>query len=124
MARVLTDPDVGDITAVPVLLATVEEPIAGVIADGAYNAASVYQAAFLRQRDPPPDIVIPPRATSTIAGNDAGIRTCALPARNRHVRLIAENGRMDWQTMTGYDRGCLVETAIGRYKHADCADAG
>ncbi len=42
VAHVPTDPDVGDITAVPVLLATVEGPIASVIADGAYDGASVY----------------------------------------------------------------------------------
>ena len=61
LAHVLTDTEVGDITAVPVLLATVEGPIASVIADGAYDPDSVYQAASSRQHDPPPDIVIPPR---------------------------------------------------------------
>ena len=113
VAHVLTDKDVGDITAVPDLLATVEGPIASVIADGAYDGASVYQAAFLRQRDPPPDIVIPPRATSTITTTDTGT-----PAvRDRHVRYIAQKGRMAWQKATGYGRRSLVETAIGRYKH-------
>ncbi|NPD69002.1 transposase (plasmid) [Lichenicola cladoniae] len=51
VAHVLTDLDVGDITAVPVLLETVEGPIASVIADGAYDGASVYRATSLRQRD-------------------------------------------------------------------------
>ena len=113
VAHVLTDPNVGDVTAVPGLLATVEEPIASVIADGAYDAASVYQAASLRQRDPPPDIVIPPRASSVINDNEADAAT----ARDRHVRTIAEKGRMAWQKATGYGRRSLVETAIGRYKH-------
>ena len=37
--------------------------------------------------------------------------------RNKHIRLIAEKGRMGWQKATGYGRRSLVETAIGRYKH-------
>ena len=113
VAHVLTDKDVGDITAVPDLLATVEGPIASVIADGAYDGASVYQATFLRQRDPPPDIIIPPRACSVINDENANAST----ARDRHVRYIADKGRMAWQKATGYGRRSLVETAIGRYKH-------
>ena len=120
VAHMLTDPDVGDITAVPGLLATGEGPIASVIADGAYDGASVYQAASLRQRDPPPDIVIPPRATSVV--NDKSVitdnKTAPPTVRDHHVRYIAENGRMAWQKATGYGRRSLVETAIGRYKHS------
>lgn len=29
--------------------------------------------------------------------------------RDRHIRLIAENGRMGWQKVTGYGRRSLVE---------------
>ncbi len=114
VAHFLTDPDVGDITAGPVLLATVEGPIASVTADGAYDGASVYQAASLRQRDPPPDIVIPPRRSSVINDSKADAST----ARERHVQYIAERGRMAWQKATGYGRSSLVETAIGRDKHS------
>ena len=113
VAHVLTDKDVGDITAVPGLLATVEGLIASLIADGAYDGASVYKAASTRQHDPPPDIVIPPRASSGVNADDAGTST----ARDRHVRNIAEKGRMAWQKATDYGRRSLVETAIGRYKH-------
>ena len=116
LAHVLTDTDVGEITAVPVLLATVEGPIASVIADGAYDGDFVYQAASLRQHDPPPDIVIPPRATSTAATNDAVTHVGVLTARDRHVRDIVQKGRMAWQKKTGYGRRSLVENAIGRYK--------
>ncbi len=38
--------------------------------------------------------------------------------RDRHIRMIAEKGRMGWQKATGYGRCSLVETAIGRYKHS------
>ena len=100
VAHLLTDPDVGDITTVPGLLATVEGSIASVIADGAYDGASVYWAASLRQRDPPADIVIPPRTSSVIGGDKANTST----ARDRHVRYIAKNGRMAWQKAIGYGR--------------------
>ena len=46
VAQLLTDEDVG---AVPGLLVTVEGPVGSVIADGAYDGASVYKAASLRQ---------------------------------------------------------------------------
>ena len=114
LAHVLTNPDVGDITAVPGLLATVEGPIASVIADGAYDGESVYQVASLRQHDPPPDIVIPPCASSTPNTTTADIPT----VRDRHVQYIAEKGRMAWQKAIGYGRRSLVETTIGRYKHS------
>ena len=113
VAHVLTNPDVGDITAVPGLLATVEGSIASVIADGAYDDASVYRAMPLRQRDPPLDIVIPPRASSVINDNETAPPT----VRDGHVRYVTKKDRMAWQKATGYGRRSLVETAIGRYKH-------
>jgi len=113
VAHILTDKDVGDITPVPGLLATVEGTLGSVFADGAYDGASVYKAASLRQHDPPPDIVIPPRASSVVNTDDAGTQG----VRDRHVKHIAEKGRMAWQKATGYGRRSLVETTIGRYKH-------
>ncbi len=86
IAHVLTDKDVSDIAAVPGLLATVEGSIGSVIADGAYGGASVYKAAAIRQHDPPPDIVIPPRASSVIHDDRDGTPT----VRDRHVRYCRE----------------------------------
>jgi hypothetical protein len=37
--------------------------------------------------------------------------------RDRHIRVMAEKGRMAWQTATGYGRRSLGETAVGRCKH-------
>jgi hypothetical protein len=96
----------------PFTLATVEGVIASVIADGAYDGASVYDAAAARQHNPPPHVVIPPRASS-IVNADANTQTI----RNRHVQDIAEMGRLPWQKANGYGRRSIVETAIGRYKH-------
>ena len=36
--------------------------------------------------------------------------------RDRHIRLIAEKGRMAWQKATGYGRRSHAETTVGRYK--------
>ena len=73
----------------------------------------VYQAAVARQHDPPPDVVIPPRASAVPSTDDI----TAQSLRDRHTRLIAEKGRIGWQKATGYGRRNHVETAIGRYKH-------
>ncbi|NPD69854.1 IS5 family transposase (plasmid) [Lichenicola cladoniae] len=112
VAHSLTDKDTGDISEVAVLLATVEGQIASVIADGAYDGTSVYDAAAARQHYPPPHIVIPPRASSIVKA-DAEVQT----VRDRHVHDIAEKGRMAWQKANGYGRRSIVETTIGRYKH-------
>ena len=36
--------------------------------------------------------------------------------RDRHLQLIAEQGRMGWQRASGYNWRALVEADIGRYK--------
>src|SRR3954452_10027599 len=35
---------------------------------------------------------------------------------DRHLRSIAERGRMGWQKASGYDRRALAEAAMSRYK--------
>ena len=55
----------------------------------------------------------PPRAAAVPSSDDPARQS----PRDRHIRLIAEKGRMAWQKGTGYGRGSLAETAIGRYKH-------
>ena len=81
-------------------------------ADGAYDGEPVYQAVADHQPDPPPDVVIPPRASAVPSTEDAEARS----QRDRHIRLIMERGRMAWQRATGYGRRSLAETAVGRYK--------
>ena len=91
---------------------TVEGRIGSVIADGAYDGEAVYREAAARQYDPPIGVVIPPRSSSVVTTEADG-----QTIRDRHVQLIADNGRMAWQKTIGYGRRSLVETAIGRYKH-------
>ena len=108
----LTDGNADDAGQAPALLRQVEGSIASVTADGAYDSEPVYHAAAARQSNPPPEVVIPPRASAVPSTNDVKAQT----PRDRHIRLMAEKGRMGWQRATGYGRRNHVETTIGRYK--------
>ena len=111
-AHVLTEGHADDAAQAPGLLGQVEGNVTTVTADGAYDSEAVYQAATW-QHGQLPDVVIPPRASAVPSTDDPAAQT----SRNRHIRLIAEKGRMGWQQAAGYGRRSLVETAIGRYKH-------
>jgi transposase len=112
VACVLTDNASDDAGQVLALLEAIEGEIVSVMADGAYDGEPVYQAIADHQPDPPPDVVIPPRASAVPSTENAEAQS----QRDRHIRLIAERGRMAWQKATGYGRRSLAETAIGRYK--------
>jgi hypothetical protein len=112
VACVLTDNGADDAGQVPALLEQIEGEIASVAADGAYDGEPVYQAIAGHQPDPPPDVVIPPRASAVPSTENAEEQS----QRDRHIRTIAERGRMAWQKATGYGRRSLAETAVGRYK--------
>jgi transposase len=112
-AHVLTEGTAGDAAQVSTLLERTEGAIASVIADGAYDGEPTYAAAAARRPDPQPDVVVPPRASAVPSTDDLAKQS----PPDRHIRLIAERGRMAWQRATGYGRRSLGETAIGRYKH-------
>jgi hypothetical protein len=113
VANVLTENGADDASEVPGLLEQVEGEIASFIADGAYDGEPIYQAVARKQHDPPPDVVMPPRASAVLSTSAVDPQS----QRDRHIQLIAEKGCMGWQRATGYGRRNLVETAIGRYKH-------
>jgi IS5 family transposase len=112
VACLLTDNAADDAGQVPALLEAIEGAIASVVADGAYDGEPVYRAIAGHQPDPPPDVIIPPRASAVPSTEDAEAQS----QRDRHIRLIAEKSRMAWQKATGYGRCSLAETAVGRYK--------
>jgi hypothetical protein len=114
-AHVLTEGHADDAAQVPGLLGQAEGVIASVTADGAYDGEPTYAAAAARQPHPPPDDVVPPRA-SAVPSSDGSDGTIQSP-RDRHLRLMAERGRMGWQKATGYGRRNQAETAMFRYKH-------
>jgi hypothetical protein len=110
MAAELTTNDVDDGSQVGPLLDQITGPIASFTGDGAYDRDDVDSA--VAERHPDATIIVPPRSTAvpSEAANTAPTQ------RDRHLRQIAERGRMGWQKNSGYNRRALVEAAIGRYK--------
>ena len=98
--------DVGDVSEIVALLDQVTTSVASVIADGAYDGETVYDA--VTDRHPEADIVIPPRATAVPSASGA-------TQRNQHIAAIEKHGRIGWQCRSGYNRRSLIETAMYRY---------
>ena len=47
------------------------------------------------------------------------MRSCEIgppSQRDRHIETIAAQGRLGWQTATGYGQRARIETTMGRYK--------
>ena len=103
--QLLTGDGAHDAAEVPALLDQVEGGIASVTADGAYDGEPVYQAVAGRQPNPPPDVVVPPRALAAASTKDADTQG----QRDRHIRLITERGCVAWQKATGYGRRSHAE---------------
>jgi len=91
------------------LLDRVVGRIARVTADGAYDGAPTYQTIAAHGDDI--EVVIPPRSTA-VPSSEADPPS----PRDRHLAMIAQQGRMGWQVATNYGRRSLVETTMGRYK--------
>jgi hypothetical protein len=112
LASELTSNEVGDSSMVTPLLGQIPGIIASVTADGAYDGEPVYRAVAQRQLEPPPVVIIPPRATAV----PSSLIHTAPSLRDRHLEVIQEKGRRGWQKAVGYGRRALVETAMFRYK--------
>jgi Transposase DDE domain len=88
--------------------------VAGLVAsftgDGAYDREDVYGA--VAERHPEAAVVVPPRS-SAVPSEAAETEPTQ---RDRHLRSIAEHGRMGWQKVSGYNHRALAEAAISRYK--------
>ena len=110
VASVLTDKDADDGSQVGPLLDQVDGPVASVTGDGAYDRDDVY--AEVAARHPAAAVVVPPRANA-VPSEAAEI---APTQRDRHLRCIAERGRMGWQRASGYNWRALVEADISRWK--------
>src|SRR3982751_2152731 len=109
-AAELTTKDADDGSRVGPLLDQVDGPIASLTGDGAYDRADVYGA--VAERPPEAAVIGPPRRDAVPSAAAATAPT----QRDRHLRLIAERGRLGWQKASGYDRRALVEAAMSRYK--------
>ena len=74
------------------------------------TATRVY--AEVAARHPEAAVVVPPRANAV--PSDAA--ESAPTQRDRHLRCIAERGRLGWQKASGYNWRALVEADISRWK--------
>ncbi len=110
VASTLTSKEVDDAAELGPLLDQVEGPVAAVIADGAYDQDNVY--ATVAEHSAKTEVVVPPRSTavpSPAAETDP-------TQRDRHLQVIAEQGRMGWQQTSGYNARAGAEGAMSRYK--------
>jgi Transposase DDE domain len=109
-AAMVSDPGVTDAEMAPPLLGQVDNPLASMTGDGAYDRATVY--AELDRRDA--RAIIPPRRDAKIQrhGNTSGPRL----ARDENLRRIRRVGRKAWKEESGYHRRSLGETAMYRMK--------
>jgi hypothetical protein len=105
-----TRKDIDDAAMADALLDQIVDPIASFTADGAYDQDQVSQA--VEERYPDAAVIVPPRA-GAVASSSAGT---AATQRDRHLRMMAQRGRMAWQKASGYNLRAKVEATIGRYK--------
>src|SRR3569833_4237147 len=87
-----------------------EGAVASVTGDGAYDRDDVY--AEVMTRHPDAEVIVPPRANAV----PSQAAESAPTQRDRHLRCIAERGRMGWQKASGYNWRALVEADISRWK--------
>ena len=110
VASVLTDKDADDGSQVGILLDQVDGPVASFTGDGAHDHDDVY--AQVMTRYPDAEVIVPPRANAV----PSAVAESAPTQRDRHLRCIAERGRMGWQRVSGYNWRALVESDISRWK--------
>lgn len=110
VASTLTTKEVDDAAELGPLLDQVDEPLAAVIADGAYDQDRVYDE--VAEHSPEAAVVVPPRSTAVLS---ASAETDPIQ-RDHHIQAIAEQGRMGWQKTSGYNTRAGVEGTMSRYK--------
>lgn len=107
----LTLDNVGDATAVTELLDQIDEPVSRVLADGAYDGTSI--SGLLKARfGETVEIIIPPPKNAALSPQSLHDPTL----RDQHITEIRIQGRMAWQTSSGYNQRSRIEAQIGRWK--------
>jgi hypothetical protein len=103
IAHSLTDQETGDASQLESLLDQIDDEIGQFTADGAYDAVLRHSAGAR--------VVVPPRSNAVERPNAQA--SCQ---RDDHIASMQIDGRLKWQTSTGYGKRAFVETAMGRYK--------
>ena len=114
VAQTLTDQDADDPSQVDPLLDRIDDPIIQVTADGAYDGAPTYQT--IAAHGDKIEVVIPPRSTA-VPNSEPDPPT----QRDRHIAIIAEQGRLAWQVTTGYGSTVLSRNNNGSLQVVDWA---
>ena len=112
LASDLTGRRTADCARVPVLIEQIDDRLASVSADGAYDAAAVYEAAQAKGQGHAVRVLIPPGRDAQLNPRPSG----AQRERNRNIRSIRELGRREWHTSSGYGKRSMVENTMYRYK--------
>jgi len=107
LACELTTPEVGDPSAVADLLTQIATPFETFIGDGAYDGEPVSQAVLNQQ--PNAREVVPPHKTAILSGSGD-------TQRDHHIQTNAQQRRLAWQRITGYNLRNYAELAMQRYK--------
>jgi hypothetical protein len=110
VASTLTSKEVDDAAELGALLDQVDDPLAAVVADGAYDQDRVYDD--VAEHSAEAAVVVPPRSTAVLSASAETDPT----QRDRHIQAIAEQGRMSWQRTSGYNARAGAEGAMSRYK--------
>ena len=110
VAATLTPNNTNDGSQVGPLLDQLGSPVASLTADGAFDRDDVYTEVTTRY--PEAEVIVPPRS-SAVPSQTAGTTPTQ---RDRHLRCIAERGRMGWQKASGYNWRALVEADVSRWK--------
>jgi len=109
-AMEVTDNSIGDAPMLPNLLGQIplEEQLASVSGDGAYDTKGCHEAIALRQAD----AIIPIRKNA----KPWKVNRTGAAARNEILRATRRLGRTIWKKWSGYHRRSLVETKMRCFK--------
>jgi Transposase DDE domain len=110
LAVVVTTNDYHDGQLLPDLLEQIDDPLAQVSGDGAYDQRQCYDAIEQRQAI----ATIPPRRNAKI-WQHGNIKAKRLN-RDQNLRRIRQVGRKRWKRESGYHRRSLAETTMFRFK--------
>jgi hypothetical protein len=110
LAVVVTTNDYHDGQLLPDWLEQIDDPLAQVSGDGAYDQRQCYDAIEQRQAI----ATIPPRRNAKI-WQHGNIKAKRLN-RDQNLRRIRQVGRKRWKQESGYHRRSLAETTMFRFK--------
>ena len=112
LASDLTNRRTADCVRVPGLLDQIDDRVASLLADGAYDAGAVYEAVQGKGDGSRVTVLIPPGR----GAQPSSVRSPGQRERNRNIRSVRKLGRHEWYTNSGYSRRSLVENTVFRYK--------